>query len=231
MKNNKILITGIIVTIIIAYIASTYSHYINLNIDFIPNSFGTHSSLLFLSIVAICLLQKYVKYRISIPKFKTLLKPIGLGILVSLLSAVVMSITLVLSNGSNSPKMPTSNLSLIQIIIFVFIYASIAEEMLFRGFLLNILKPLKEKGVSMFKRKISFAVILSALMFGFFHVIPFNSDKTIIYTTGMVIVPILLGIVAGYYQEKYDNNAYAIIVHMSGNLMGVIGTIVMSMTP
>ncbi len=230
MKNNKILIIGIFVTVIIAYIVS-YGHFLNLKIDFIPNSFGKHTVILFLSIVAIYLLRKYVKYRISLPIFKTLLKPIGLGLLVSVLSAMIMSVALVVSSGNNSPKMPTSNLSVTQVIIFVFIYASIAEEMLFRGFLLNILKPLKDKGISIFKRKISFAVILSAVMFGFFHVIPFNSDNTIIHTTGMVIAPMLLGIVAGYYQEKYDNNIYAIIVHMSGNLMGIIGVIVMSMTP
>jgi len=34
--------------------------------------------------------------------------------------------------------------------------------------------------------------------------------------------------IAGYYQEKYDNNAFAIIVHMSGNLMGVIGALLMN---
>lgn len=43
----------------------------------------------------------------------------------------------------------------------------------------------------------------------------------------MVLGPTLLGIVAGYYQEKYENNFYAIIVHMAGNLMGVIGAIMM----
>ena len=93
---------------------------------------------------------------------------------------------------------------------------------------MNILRPLKKKGISVFKRKISLAVIISALMFGLIHIIPFNSDNSIIFTIGMLIAPSLLGIVAGYYQEKFDNNAYAIIVHMAGNLMGIIGTIVMN---
>lgn len=230
MKDNKILIIGIIVAILIAYVASTYGDLINLKIDFIPHSFGLHTILFLLSIIAIYLFKKNVSYRIELPKFKTLLKPIGFGLLVSILSAMIMSITLIISSGDISPeiKMPTSNLSILQIIIFVFLYASIAEEMLFRGFLLNILKPLKKKGISVFKRKVSFAVIVSAIMFGLFHIIPFNSDNSIIFTAGMLIAPSLLGIVAGYYQEKYNNNAYAIIVHMAGNLMGIIGTIVMS---
>ncbi len=233
MKNNKILIPGIIITIVILYIASSYNHFIDLNIDFIPNSFEKHTVIFFLSIIAIYLLKKYVKYSISIPKFKTLLKPIGLGLLVSILSAMIMSITLVISSENNSPEIqiPTAHLSITQIIIFVFIYSSISEELLFRGFLLNILKPLKDKGISIFKRKISVAVIISALMFGLYHIIPFNADDTMIYITGMVIAPFLLAIIAGYYQEKYDNNVYAIIVHMAGNVVGIIGTIVMNMTP
>ena len=65
-------------------------------------------------------------------------------------------------------------------------------------------------------------------MFGLFHIIPFNYDNSLIFTAGMFIAPSLLGIVAGYYQEKYDNNAYAIIVHMAGNVVPIIGTIVLS---
>lgn len=230
MKDNKALIIGIIVTILIACVASSYGDIINLKFNFIPHSFGFHTVLFLLSIIAIYLLRKLVRFRIELPKLKTLLKPIGFGLLVSILSAMIMSITMIIYGGDNSQeiKMPASDLSVLQIIVFVLIYASIAEEMLFRGFLLNILKPLKKKGISVFNRKISLAVIVSAIMFGLFHIIPFDSDKNIIFTAGMLIAPFLLGIVAGYYQEKYNNNAYAIIVHMAGNLVGVIGTIVMS---
>lgn len=230
MKKNKLLIVGIIITILIDYLASTYGNIIDLKIDFFPHSFGLHTIMFLLSIIAIYLFKKYVNYRIGLPKFKTLLKPIGFGLLVSLLSGMIMGVAMTISGGESSQeiKMPTSNLSILQIIIFVFLYASIAEEMLFRGFLLNILKPLKEKGISLFNRKVSLGVIISAIMFGLIHIIPFNSDNNIIFTIGMVIAPTLLGIVAGYYQEKYGNNAYAIIVHMSGNLMGIIGTIVMN---
>lgn len=230
MKDNKILIIGIIVTVLIAFVASIYGDLINLKIDFIPHSFVLHTILFLSSISSIYLFKKYVNYRIELPKFKTLLKPIGLGLLVSILSSIMMSITLIISSGGSSPeiKIPTSNLSVFQIIIFVFLYASIAEEMLFRGFLLNILKPLKNKGISVLKRKVSFAVIISAIMFGLFHILPFNFNKGLIFTIGMVIAPSLLGIIAGYYQEKYNNNAYAIIVHMAGNIIGIIGTIVMN---
>jgi len=38
----------------------------------------------------------------------------------------------------------------------------------------------------------------------------------------MVLFTSVVGLIAGYYQEKYDNHAYAIMVHMAGNLMGLI---------
>jgi len=230
MKDYKILTIGIFVAILISYLASTFGKLINLNIDAIPTSFVLHSIMFLLSVMAIYILQKYVNYSIKLPKFKTLLKPIGFGLLISVLSSMIMIITMIMSGGVNNPeiKMPASNLSVLQIVIFVFFYASIAEEMLFRGFLLNILRPLKKKGIPVFKRKISLAVIISAFIFGLIHILPFNSNNGIVFTIGMLIAPFLLGIVAGYYQEKFNNNAYAIIVHMAGNLMGIIGTLLMN---
>ncbi len=45
-----------------------------------------------------------------------------------------------------------------------------------------------------------------------------------------VLVTTCLGLVAGYYQEKYDNNVYAIIVHMAGNSFGVVAAILISLS-
>jgi len=110
-----------------------------------------------------------------------------------------------------------------QLIVFVLFYASIAEELLFRGFLLNILKPLKAKGIAILKRRLSLSVIISGLAFGLAHLILLASGTEASYVMKAVVFTSLLGIIAGYYQEKFDNNAYAIIVHMSGNLVGVVG--------
>jgi len=36
-----------------------------------------------------------------------------------------------------------------------------------------------------------------------------------------------LGLAAGYYQEKQENNTFfAIIVHAGGNLLGVLGALI-----
>ena len=230
MKNGIILILGIIITIVIAYISSSIGDLIDLKINFIPHSFGVHTLMFSLSIIAIVLLKKYVNFQISIPRLKRIIKPILFGFLASVITNMIMMSIIVSTNGTDNTELqiPTSSMSVLQIFIFVFIYASIAEEMLFRGFLLNFLNPLKNKGIKFFKRKISIPIIISAIMFGLSHLILLDPERNNILVLGIVISASILGIIAGYYQEKYKNNAYAILVHMAGNLMGVIGTIVMN---
>jgi membrane protease YdiL (CAAX protease family) len=45
----------------------------------------------------------------------------------------------------------------------------------------------------------------------------------------IVLFTFVLGLAAGYYQEKYENNTlYAIIVHMGGNFPGVLSALLMN---
>jgi membrane protease YdiL (CAAX protease family) len=120
-------------------------------------------------------------------------------------------------------------MSPLQIFVFIFIYASIAEEVLFRGFLMNILKPVSIKGIKVFKRNLNFPVIISAVIFGLAHLILITTGAGGLFLLRIVVFTTILGLIAGYYQEKYNNNAYAIIVHMAGNIMGVIGALLMSL--
>ena len=120
-------------------------------------------------------------------------------------------------------------MSPVQVLFFMFFYASVAEEILFRGFLLNLLKPLKKRGISLFNRRISLSVIISALAFGLAHLILITAGIDALFLVRVVLFTFTLGLVAGYYQEKYDNTAYAIIVHMAGNSVAVIALFMMSM--
>ena len=60
MKKYQILIFGIIITIVIDFIAVKYGGLINLKNDFIPHSFGIHTAMFTLSALAIILLKKHV---------------------------------------------------------------------------------------------------------------------------------------------------------------------------
>jgi membrane protease YdiL (CAAX protease family) len=228
MKTNKRIIFGLIITLVIFLISTFLGSKLNIRMDFFPDSFLTHSIMLLLSIIVIYSFRKYVNYRISFPKFKKILKPVLFGILVAIIVNVSMSI-LVNALGGNIESHPLlMKMTPMQTFVFVFIYASIAEEFLFRGFLLNILKPLDHKGIKILKRKISIPVIISALAFGLGHLIIISTGVTGLFVLRIVLFTTILGLVAGYYQEKYNNNAFAIIVHMAGNLMGLIGSILMT---
>jgi uncharacterized protein len=229
MKNNERIIYGLILTIIIFAISTFSGSKLHLNIDFIPNSFVTHSLMLILSIVLIYGLRKYVNYKISLPQFKKILKPVLFGLLVAIIANISMTIITKLLGGEIETHDALTKMSPLQVFIFVFIYASIAEEILFRGFLMNILKPLNAKGIKFFKRKITVPVIISAVAFGLAHLILITTGAGGFFLVRIVIFTTILGLVAGYYQAKYDNNIFAIIVHMAGNLMGVIGALIMNL--
>ena len=111
--------------------------------------------------------------------------------------------------------------------LYIYLYP-IAEEVLFRGFLQNILKPFKFKGIKIFKKHVSVPVIISAIVFGLVHLIVIISGSGTLFVIRTVVFATTLGLIAGYYQEKYNNNAYAIIVHMASNFLALAAVLLAS---
>jgi membrane protease YdiL (CAAX protease family) len=229
MRNNERIIYGLLITIVVFAIATIAGSKLHFNIDFLSNTFLTHTCMLGLSIALIYSFNKYVDYKISLPKFKKILKPILFGLLATIIVNISMTILTKILGGEIETHALMMKMSPLQVFIFVFIYASIAEEILFRGFLMNFLKPLTTKGITIFKRKISVPVIISAFAFGLAHLILITTGADGLFLLRIVVFTTILGLIAGYYQEKYENNAFAIIVHMAGNFMGVIGVLLMNL--
>lgn len=223
MKNSERIIYGLAITAAIFFIAVFSTNWIRLPQGFIPGSFVTHTLMLLLSIVAIWVFKKRIGFNLSMPRLKNIFMPIALGIAVSFLSNILLSIiTKMLGHEVEAhPSMLT--MQPLQVFLFIFIYASIAEEFLFRGFLLNLLKPLSKYKVTIF----SIPVIVSALAFGLGHLILMTFDVGWLFILRILVFTTALGLVAGYYQEKYNNTAYAIAVHMAGNTLGVVSSILM----
>ena len=230
MKNGERIVYGILLTTIAFVLATLAGGNIKLNVDFLPDSFVTHSVILILSIGLIYGLRKYLNYKIALPEFKKTLRPMLFGFLIAavIINTIMVGITQALG-GKPEAHFVFGVMSPWQIFLFIFIYASVAEEVLFRGFLQNILKPLKDKGIKFFKRHISVPVIISATAFSLAHLTLIASGASVFFIVRTLVFTFTLGLIAGYYQEKYDNNAYAIIVHMSGNFMGVIAAILTSL--
>lgn len=228
MKNRERLIYGIFITIAIYLLSIVLGKYCNPNINLISKT-GTHIVMMILSVIAIVVFRRKINYMISFPKFKKSIMPIILGILSSFFVMVIM-VTISKITGLKLTGIPmVSKMPPMQIFLSVFIFASFVEELLFRGFLLNFITNFSNYKVSIFNIPISISVIISAVMFGAAHLILFKTGASTLFVINVLLFTTTLGIIAGYYQEKYDNNAYAIIVHMSGNLLAVLGAILRSL--
>jgi membrane protease YdiL (CAAX protease family) len=104
----------------------------------------------------------------------------------------------------------------LQTIIFVWIYATVSEEIFTRGLLQSYLIPLTNYGIDLSKGlRLSLPVIFSGLFFGMMHIVAVKKmgPPVILLTT-------LLGLVAGYYREKTKSLIPAIIIHALFNIGG-----------
>ena len=222
MDNRKRIIDGLLLTIAVFAVSTMVGSRLIWPSTFLASSFMTHVIMLLLSIGLILGLKKHVNYRIATPRFKQMLRSILFGFLSAVVINMVLGMLTIAISGKADAHPAVANASVVQFFLFDFILASVAEEFLFRGFLQNLLKPLNAKGFTMFHRRISLPVAISALTFGLAHLILIKSGISALFVIRMVAFTTVLGLVAGYYQEKYDNHAFAIIVHMSGNLMGFL---------
>ena len=225
MKTTKI-VGGLILTITVFAIAVILGPKINLNSDFIAGSFMTHTIMLALSVGLIIALRKQVNFRIAVPQFKQTLKPLLFGFLTAVVVNITLGIITVIISGSAEKHPGVANASLLQFLVFDIILAPVAEESLFRGFLQNYLRPLGDKGFTLLRRRISLPVLISALAFSLAHLILVVSGVGVLFMVRILVFTFVLGLFAGYYQEKYNNHIFAILVHMAGNMMGLISAII-----
>lgn len=89
-------------------------------------------------------------------------------------------------------------------IIQVLVVAPIFEELMFRGVVQRILKPYCGE---------LFAVLITTVVFVLFHM-----------STAQIVVPLIIGLLAGYFASRYSIKG-AIIIHFLANLQSFIYSI------
>lgn len=132
MKKQERITYGLLMTIIIFFISAFWGNKIHFGIDFIPNTFATHSIMLLLSVVALSFFKKNIEYHISVPKLVNTLKPILLGGLTSIVVNISMTMIAKISGNEIERMEMLTQMTTFQVFVFIFIYASMAEELLFR---------------------------------------------------------------------------------------------------
>jgi membrane protease YdiL (CAAX protease family) len=184
--------------------------------SFLPPSIVTHTVMFVLSIAAMWLLSKG---RLDLYGITTGTYQFSPHIVMWVLPTGVLSLaSTIASPGGQRTGFPIE-LTKYQIIVFVWVYASICEELLTRGLLQTLLGGNSRDGAGA-PRKLSMPVIVSALFFGAMHLV-------LVKSMGLAAVPVILltvflGLVAARYRERTGSLLPAIIVHALFNIGGTL---------
>jgi membrane protease YdiL (CAAX protease family) len=110
-----------------------------------------------------------------------------------------------------------------QMVLLVWIFASVAEEVLVRGYVQGYLEPLRGYGFTVFRMRFSLPVILSALFFSCMHLILLSTSTSPMAVYFIMLFTFFLGLVAAYHREKSESLLPPIAAHIFFNVGGVVG--------
>jgi membrane protease YdiL (CAAX protease family) len=180
-----------------------------------PGAFVTHSCMWTLSLLAILLLNRgsLTSYGFTKGSFR-----LGGKIFLWVIPTAVLSVLGFVATRMGAPAKPGLGFSPLQSIVFVWIYASTAEEIFTRGLLQSYLSPLMGYGINLSKKlRLSLPVLFSGLYFGLMHVVAMHKMGP-----PVIVLTALLGLVAGYHREKTGSLIPAIIIHALFNVGGML---------
>ena len=124
--------------------------------------------------------------------------------------------------GQGPDKMPGPMAGgLLSMIISVWIYASVIEEVFYRGLCQSLLERWRQYSFPFFRVRISLPVILLALAFGLGHLC-LSCMFSGIFLWQIIVSCTALGLIAGYYREKTGSLIPAIVAHSTANIVGCI---------
>ncbi|WP_303481886.1 CPBP family intramembrane glutamic endopeptidase [Thalassotalea sp. 1_MG-2023] len=132
-----------------------------------------------------------------------LLKKLGLGSIIGIISILVIYLTLFFSNYIET-SVNTLNLYSFTLYFGFFSIVAINEELLVRGYILNNLLKSQQKYVS---------IIISALIFMLLH--SGNNDVSLLSFVNLLLVGIFLGL----YYAQYKDLWFPIGFHLTWNFM------------
>ena len=218
------IILGILITFLVLMLSGALGSELTSMIDFLPIGFSVQIVVLFFSSILIYFFNKkgIIDFNIGKVNAKQIIYPILLPVFLVILSEFIIIL------GGNEGHPAIDSMSNMQMFFIIVLLASLSEELLFRGFLQNMLEPIKSFGIKILKIKLSLPVIISGILFGLMHFGIMSMGASFDFAVQIVIAAMIMGMIAGYYQEKYNNFSYALIVHVTSNLIGLLISIISS---
>jgi membrane protease YdiL (CAAX protease family) len=226
MTNQTKITLGIVITFLIFSISVLIGKVVKIPIEFITSGFMSQLLTLTLSGISIFYFQAkgLLNFSIKPIKAKLILRTMLTAIIVFIAVNFTSTIAIKIICG-DIPKGPNPFMKYtpLQYFIFVSIIAPITEEYLFRGFLLNMLEPLKSKGIKLFRIQLSVSVLISGVFFGMGHLLILTTGADFPFVFRILLFTTIVGIMNGYLQEKYENNTLVpIIAHVTVNTIGFL---------
>jgi membrane protease YdiL (CAAX protease family) len=179
------------------------------------SAFITHTFMWILSFLIIILLTrgKIGEYGFTRGRFRLTGK-----IFLWAIPTAVLSVMGFFASRAGQDVNEVLKVSYLEDIAFVWIYASICEEVFTRGLLQSFLSPLTRYGISLSRKlRLSLPVLFSGLYFGMMHIVAIDKMGP-----PVILFASALGIVAGYYREKTESLIPAIIIHALFNIGGML---------
>lgn len=218
----RIIIALVLVAVILnfgAILSMTLSETLRLpESSDLSGAFIVHTTMLALSLLLMAIFNKgkLAFYGFKLPESPAYSKIIALGLAGGILSTLVGT----LLPGEESSFF--ADMSFIQVVVFMWIWASVCEEVLMRGLIQGYLHPLEKKGFSVSNLRISLPVLVAAIIFALIHVNPMILAMGTLRTINVVCFAFILGLIAGYYREKTGSLIPAIAVHALFNIGGTL---------
>ena len=187
-------------------------------VTFVPSSFVTHSVMLGLSLIVSALLcgGRMASFGFTRGTFR-----LRASLLLWALPTACLATLAFLASGSSPPSNPVVPQTPLGVVLFVWIYASVCEEVLARGLLQSCLAPLAHLRFCLFRRwPLSVPVLLSALFFGAMHIVLWPTMGA--QALAPMTLGLLLGLVAGYYREQTGSLLPAVLIHALANIGGTL---------
>ena len=183
------------------------------------------TGLLVFSLLAMLILGKgrLTGFGFAMPQQAQWMSVIFAGFGVGLAAAAIISIA---STGKSPLDMQFSPL---QTVLMIWVYASTCEEVFTRGLIQSFLVPLADRGINVWRRRLSLPVLVSAAIFGLMHLSLLTMGSPILSVLLIVIFAFVLGLMAGYQRERTTSLLPAVLLHslfnISGSLVGWIVSI------
>jgi membrane protease YdiL (CAAX protease family) len=207
---------ALIVSAAVALVAGRASRFIPLPAHgFLPPSFVTHTVMLALSLA---LMWTFSKGRLGLYGLGRGTYRFSPRIFLWILPMAVLATMGAMASRGGGDDRTFGGLGILQHVVFVWIYASVAEEVLTRGLLQTLLSS--GSGTVPPGRRVSMPVIVSALFFGAMHLVLLDTMGA--FAVVVIIMSVVLGLVAGRYREATGSLIPAVIVHCLFNIGGIL---------